>query len=292
MEKKIVDANTGKQYLVHGPIHENRATGIWCGKTCDDEWGNCFVKIAACPSRGDVERMKAEARCATLTEKCSRQVPKLYAHWEDRKNRQYILIMQWVEGETLRSWMTNNRPEQWTERSLRERMDIVSQICSIMESIARNRQCHALVHRDLKPENIMVHPKGRKLEISVIDFGCAALNYIRNVGTTGYQAPEQTGVYRDYPAKISQKTDVFAIGQIFYELLLGQLPRIGTDYVRRAGEFEWISVPGLPDDVKALLADDELELLLRRMTAFKSEDRIGYSGIITGLRRVNFIKKG
>lgn len=292
MERKIADANTGKQYLVQGPIYENEQNGIWCGKVYDEEWGNCFVKIAACPTRDDVDRMKDEARCATLTEKCSRQVPKLYAHWEDRKAKQYVLVMQWMEGETLRSWMTKNPPERWTERTLRERMEIVSQICSIMESIVRNRACQMLVHRDLKPENIMIQRKGKKLEISVIDFGCAALGYVRNVGTTGYQAPEQTGVFRDYSAKVTQKTDVFAIGQIFYELLLGHAPIIGTDYVRRSGEFVWISEPSLPDEVKALLANDQLERLLRRMTAFESEDRVGYSGIITELRRVNFIKKG
>ena len=288
MERRIVDDKTGKQYLVRGPIHENKATGIWCGKAYDNEWGTCFVKIATCLSGKDFARMKDEARCIALTEKCSHRVPKLYAHWPDSKNKQYILVMQWMEGETLRSWMVNHSPKQWTKRSLRERMDIVSQICSIMESIARDRQCQALVHRDLKPENIMVRHKGEKLEISIIDFGCAPLSYVRNVGTAGYQAPEQTGNYRDYPTRITQKTDIFAIGQIFYELLSGQLPRIGIDYVRRTGKFEWETNPSFPNDVKSLLSDNKLEDLLKQMTAFKPENRIGYSSIITELRRVRF----
>ena len=74
--------------------------------------------------------------------------------------------------------------------------------------------------------------------MSIVDFGCASLNHIRNVGTANYQSPEQQKRY-NMSVAISHKTDVFALGKIFYELLTGYLPKQGIDYRIKQSETKW-----------------------------------------------------
>lgn len=98
---------------------------------------------------------------------------------------------------------------------------------------------HRIIHRDLKPANILVDRAGH---LFVIDFGLAQAcdtmfpdSHVAVSGTPVYMSPEQvSGAF----GALSEKSDVYALGLILYELLTGQhpyaLPRDGSfDQIRR-----------------------------------------------------------
>lgn len=286
--------NSGKEYEVHGPVYENKVSGIWCGTVVNETDGNLFVKIQNYKHFQDRNVQQAvlktaaeEAYSLKLANKCTRGVPKFYDSWTDKKNFQHVLIMQKASGESLRSWIDRNQKDVLESKDLFVRTQIIISICEVMRDIARKYP--VLVHRDLKPENIFVRfdTRHRKWRTCIIDFGCANVNYVRNVGTPAYQAPEQQGM-RGTSVGITTKTDIFAIGQILYELLLGAPPLIGTAYTYRSGGDNWTKRPELSTDILALKGGTQLSEVLKKMTEFKPADRIIYDKLITELKRIQF----
>ncbi|MFZ0888417.1 MAG: serine/threonine-protein kinase [Candidatus Binataceae bacterium] len=137
-----------------------------------------------------------------------------------RKSRMYI-AMEYVEGVSLRALLRDKRPLD-TARSL----DIARQICEALVYMHGQR----VAHRDLKPENILLDAQGR---IKIMDFGIALDESARRltwsglsttIGTPDYMAPEQVSGRRG-----DQRTDIYALGVILYEMLTGELPYSGPN---------------------------------------------------------------
>ena len=286
--------NSGKEYEVSGPVYENEVSGIWCGTAVDETYGQVFVKIQNYRFFADEKVLQSvqkaaveEAKSLKLANTCTRGVPKLYDSWNDRQTFRHVLIMQSAPGESLRSWMNRNKKDKLESKDLYVRTQIIVSICEVMRDIAGRYP--VLVHRDLKPENIFIRfdRKHKRWKSCIIDFGCANVNYIRNVGTPAYQAPEQMGL-RSTTVGITSKTDVFAIGQIFYELLLGEPQLIGNSYTFRSGKGIWMKRPELTSDILKLKGGTELNEILKKMTEFKPSDRIIYDKLITDLIRIQF----
>ena len=94
---------------------------------------------------------------------------------------------------------------------------------------------HGVVHRDIKPENVLVTADG---QVKILDFGIALDESARRltwaglsstVGTPDYMAPEQIGGRRG-----DERTDVYALGTMLYEMLTGDLPLRGVQPARAA----------------------------------------------------------
>jgi len=137
-----------------------------------------------------------------------------------RKSRMYI-AMEYVEGVSLRGLLRDKRPLD-TAKSL----DIACQICEALVYMHGQR----VAHRDLKPENILLNAQGR---IKIMDFGIALDESARRltwsglsttIGTPDYMAPEQVSGRRG-----DQRTDIYALGVILYEMLTGELPYSGPN---------------------------------------------------------------
>ncbi len=115
-----------------------------------------------------------------------------------------------------------------TERKLgtRERMALFASVC---DAIHHGHQ-KGIIHRDLKPSNILVDPQG---QVKIIDFGVARgtdsdlvvttlqTDIGQLIGTLQYMSPEQC--LAD-PHDIDTRSDVYALGVVFYELLCDRLP--------------------------------------------------------------------
>lgn len=125
-----------------------------------------------------------------------------------------FITMEFVEGQDLRSLI-----EVHKKFSPAEAVEIMQQLCRALEA-AHNV---GVIHRDLKPQNIMRDHSGR---IVLMDFGLARSIESEGmtqtgalVGTMEYMSPEQA-----LGKELDQRSDIFALGLIFYELLTGIMP--------------------------------------------------------------------
>ena len=125
-----------------------------------------------------------------------------------------FITMEYVEGRDLGSLV-----ESKGKLPISESVAIAMQICSGLACA----HAEGVVHRDLKPSNIMVEPNGR---VVVMDFGLARADNIGQMTQTGavmgtfqYMSPEQAR-----GTKADQRSDIFTVGIILYELLTGKTP--------------------------------------------------------------------
>ena len=126
-----------------------------------------------------------------------------------------FITMEFIEGTDLKALLK----EEGKFEPARAR-EIVKQICNALEAA----HLEGVIHRDLKPQNVMVDKQGR---VSVMDFGIARSMEVSAgmtqtgglLGTPEYMSPEQAKGER-----LDARTDLFALGIIFYELLTGDSP--------------------------------------------------------------------
>jgi len=145
------------------------------------------------------------------------QVPRLFAHFQDREH--WYLVLEYLDGPTLETYL-ETRQGQGKPILFAEALSMILQVCRVLEYL-HSRQ-PAIIFRDLKPGNIIRH-SGDKL--SLIDFGIAR-HYQRGrvrdtqlLGSPGYAAPEQYG-----RAQTSPQSDIYSLGVLFYALLSGEDP--------------------------------------------------------------------
>src|SRR6266581_4226587 len=125
-----------------------------------------------------------------------------------------FITMEYVEGQDLHSLLQEHK-----KFAPKDAVEIILQVCRALEAA----HGEGIIHRDLKPQNIMQSTQGR---IVVMDFGLArnveAAGMTQTgalVGTMDYMSPEQA-LGKD----LDQRSDLFALGLIFYELLAGKMP--------------------------------------------------------------------
>ncbi|MBK8165540.1 MAG: serine/threonine protein kinase [bacterium] len=132
-------------------------------------------------------------------------------------------VMEYVEGVPLNVYCDQER------LSLRRRLELFIHVC---EGVQHAHQ-KAIIHRDLKPSNVLVTEVDGQPLPKIIDFGVAkALDRSQFddtlstgagqlIGTPEYMSPEQTGLTGE---GLDTRTDVYALGVLLYELLVGQRP--------------------------------------------------------------------
>jgi eukaryotic-like serine/threonine-protein kinase len=125
-----------------------------------------------------------------------------------------FITMEYVDGQDLRTMLRSHG-----KFSTEQAVPMIEQVCRALDAA----HSEGVIHRDLKPQNIMRDQQGRMV---VMDFGLArslgdsgltASGAI--VGTMEYMSPEQA-----LGAPLDQRSDIFSVGLIFYELLTGESP--------------------------------------------------------------------
>jgi len=138
----------------------------------------------------------------------------------EERSRVYMVI-EWVEGRLLRTILNQER-----KLPIERAVNITLGICDALDYMHK----HGVVHRDLKPENIMVDAQDH---IKLIDFGIAMkedarrltfVNLSATLGTPDYISPEQVKGRRG-----DQRSDIYALGIMLYEMLTGQTPFSGPN---------------------------------------------------------------
>jgi serine/threonine protein kinase/Flp pilus assembly protein TadD len=125
-----------------------------------------------------------------------------------------FISMEFVDGEDLRTILRRQKKFE-----PKEAIAVIEQVCRALDTA----HSEGVIHRDLKPQNIMRDKHGR---IVVMDFGLARslgdsglTQTGALVGTLEYMSPEQA-----MGSTLDQRSDIFSVGLIFYELLSGKAP--------------------------------------------------------------------
>jgi len=159
-----------------------------------------------------VQRFLTEAEIIAMTDHPN--IVKLYGHgeWEGG----LYIAMEYIQGVSLRQTLLQSPIS--LKRALEIIIDIAYALCHL--------HTHGVIHRDLKPENILITETG---QVKVIDFGIAQLLTEKTsvdapakqklIGTPTYMSPEQ----RENPENVSYPSDIYSLGIIAYELVLGKL---------------------------------------------------------------------
>jgi len=137
-------------------------------------------------------------------------------HEIDEEEGKSFIAMEYVEGESLKNKIDRG------PIAIQEAVDIAFQIAEGLEE-AHNKE---IIHRDIKSANIMINAKS---QAKIMDFGLAKVKggtLLTRAGTTlgtvAYMSPEQAR-----GEEVDQRTDIWSLGIVLYEMLSGQLPFMG-----------------------------------------------------------------
>jgi serine/threonine protein kinase len=182
----------------------------------------------------------------------------------------------YIAMELLRGFSLTQHLEQRGRLTLADAILIARQVAAAL-AVAH---AAGIVHRDLKPDNVFLLPdplvKGG-FRIKILDFGVAKLAEPKEVGvnthsqmmlgTPKYMSPEQARSAR----AVDQRTDVYTLGCMLYEMLTGQAPYEGPGAIDMIIQHTTAPIPAPRDIVHNL--PDAMDALIRKMLGKEPDDR-------------------
>ncbi len=166
-----------------------------------------------------IERFRREAKNAAALNHPN--IVSIYDRGEAEDT--YYIAMEYLDGRTLKELVVGRGPAP-----VNVAVEYARQILSALRFAHR----HGIVHRDIKPHNVLVDREGR---VKVTDFGIARAGTSQMteagsiVGTAQYLSPEQAR-----GTEVDQRSDLYSLGVVLYELLTGQTPFDGDTPVEIA----------------------------------------------------------
>lgn len=239
LEKEIGRGGMATVYLAHQLAPKRKAA----------------VKIVA-PRRGDdpafLRTLKREGD--TVAQLSHPNIVTVYACGV--VDNHYYLAMEMLDGGDLASRIREGV-------SVASAVAILGQIAGALE----HAHAHNILHRDIKPENILFHESGRAV---LVDFGIAKESDRETpftqagavVGTPHYMAPE-----RAQGKSVDGRSDLYALGVVFYEMLTGEKMYQGNDTFAISYAHVHEPVPALPESLA------RYQPLLERLVAKDPDQR-------------------
>src|SRR6204780_2137238 len=174
------------------------------------------------------------------------------------KGRPYF-VMEYIEGVPITQYCDARR------MTIGQRLQLFLSVCRAVQHAHQK----GVIHRDLKPSNVLLTEQEGKPLAKVIDFGIAKATdqwaventlltqFGQMVGTPAYASPEQAEVMT---GDIDERSDVYSLGVILYELLVGAVPYDSTS-MRQAGLAEMLRI----------IREEEAPSLSRKLTTMGAE---------------------
>ena len=178
----------------------------------------------------------------------------------------HYITMEYVRGEDLKRLI-----RKMGQLSVGQVIPIAKQVC---EGLAEAHRL-GVIHRDLKPQNIMVDEEGNA---RIMDFGIARSITGKGItgagvmiGTPEYMSPEQGEV-----KEVDQRSDIYSLGVILYEMVTGRVPFEGETPVGIAMKHK-SEMPKHPKELNAQIPDD-LNLVILKCLEKDKEKRYQSAG--------------
>jgi serine/threonine-protein kinase len=203
-----------------------------------------------------VERFRREAKNAAALSHPN--IVSIYDRGEAEGT--YYIAMEYLDGRSLKELILSRG-----DAPVAVVVEYARQILSALRFAHR----HGIVHRDIKPHNVLVDGEGR---VKVTDFGIARAGTSQMteagsiVGTAQYLSPEQAR-----GGDVDQRSDLYSLGVLMYEMLTGEVPFSGDTPVEIA--MKHLSQTPVPPSAKRHDVPRELDMVVMRSLAKDPEDR-------------------
>ena len=215
------------------------------------------------------------------------------------------MVMEFVPGRDLRKMIqqeTGPIPEARAVKLFKQVLEAIDYAHSFAYADQTGDKHQGIIHRDLKPANILVTPDD---QVKVTDFGIVKVRGVKggtqmgfNPGTPEYMSPEQAR-----GREIDQRSDIYSLGIVFYEMLTGRVPfeddgNATSDYEVRRGHIELpvplpsVIYPGIPVELEKIVLkaleknpDDRFQTAADFLRAVEEYERTGSSASTSTLRK-------
>jgi tetratricopeptide (TPR) repeat protein/predicted Ser/Thr protein kinase len=274
---KTDDIPAGPTMTIEAPIEELNTGSIFAGRykivtelgkggmgkvyraidqKIDEEVAIKLIKPEIAADKKTIERFGNELKMARKI--AHRNVCKMYYLGEEKGA--HFITMEYVPGEDLKSMIRMSG-----QLSTGMAIKVAKQVCDGLTEAHRL----GVIHRDLKPNNIMIDKSG---EARIMDFGIARLLKAKGItgagimiGTPEYMSPEQVE-----GKEVDQRSDIYSLGIILYEMVTGRVPFEGdtpfTIGMKHKGE-----VPQDPKKWNAQIPEDLNGLILKCLQKEKDQ---------------------